>query len=190
MKTKNVILFVTMLIVIGFSFGCKSTKPVEKVEDMVEVKEPFDSKEYQSNEEYYRAVGQSKSQDASFAKTKSESDARAKLASGIETKMKRVISKYAQEYSAGKTQEYNDKTQEMVLNITKQTLSDVKLLGNKLYKNNDGSYTSYTAIEMNKQSLYSGVKNKISSDTKLSIDIDEAKFKEIFDEEMKKVDEE
>jgi outer membrane phospholipase A len=188
MKTKQTILFTALVVIVSLSVSCKSKKPVTKVEDMTEIKEPFDSKEYQTDAEYFRAVGQAKSQDASFAKTKSESEARAKLASEVQTTMKRVISKYAEEYSANKTQEYNDKTQEMVLDITKQTLNDVKILGNKLYKNKDDSYTSYTAIEANKETIYNGVKNKVSADSKLKIDIDETKFKKIFDEEMKKAE--
>jgi len=187
MKTKNLFLLFAFITIVALNLGCKTKKSIEKVEDMTEVKEPFSTKEYKTDVDYFRAVGQSKSQDASFSKTKSESDARAKLASAIESNMKRVISRYASEYSTNKTQDYNDKTQEMVLDITKQTIPDVTILGNKLFKNSDGSYTSYTAIEVKKEAIFNGIKNKISNDQKLKIDIDEAKFKTIFDEEMKKL---
>ena len=184
---KKTLIFTVAVILIAFT-GCKTQKvSVQESEEMVEIKEPFDSKEYRTDDEYIRAVGMAKSQDMAFSKSKSESEAKSKLATSIKTNIERVYSKYANEYSAGKTQDFNDKSQEMILESTNQTLLEVKVLGTKTFKGKDGSYVTYTATEIKKDVVYNGIKSKISSDQKLKTDFQEEQFKKIFDEQMKKI---
>ena len=186
---KKTIFMLSAMAMLGFS-SCSKKVSVQKSEDMVEIKEPFSGSEFRSDKEFFRAVGQAKSQDGGFAKTKSETEARARLAASIKSDIKRVVQKYASEYSVNQAQEFQDKTQDMILDVTNQSLQDVRTMDQKTFKSKDGSYIAYTAIEANKETVYNGIKHKISSDAKLRVDFQEAQFKKVFDEEMKKFSEE
>jgi 20S proteasome alpha/beta subunit len=79
---------------------------------------------------------------------------------------------------------YNNLTREII----SQQLNDVTILCEKTVKESDGNYSTYVAVEMNKDALKKALENKISSSAKLNIDYDKMKFEQIYNEEMKKLD--
>ena len=167
--------------------GCKAKKAtLQATQDSVEIKEPFDSKEFKTDDKFFRAVGTANSQDLSFAKTKSSTDAKARLASNIETKIKMVNDKFAEEYTSGKSQEYKDSYKGITREIVNQTLNGITELGVRSFKSKDGTYTVYTAIEVSKESIYNKAKSIVSNNEKLRIDFDQERYKKTFDEEMNK----
>jgi len=183
------ILIFSSLALFTIMVGCKAKKAtIQSTEDMVEIKEPFDSKEFKTDDKNFRAVGVANSQDLSFCKTKSSTDAKAKLAATIETKIKMVNDKFASEYTAGKSQEYRDSFKGITREIVNQSLNEIHELGVKSFKAKDGTFTVYTAIEVNKDNIYKSIKNKISNDQKLRTDFEEERYKKTFDEEMNKFD--
>jgi len=60
----------------------------------------------------------------------------------------------------------------------------------KIFKEQDGSYSYWIAIEVSKQSILDGVSNNISKNEKLQLDYDKKKFEEIFNSEMEKMSKE
>jgi hypothetical protein len=80
---------------------------------------------------------------------------------------------------------FNNLTREII----SQQLNDVKILCEKTVKEKDGSYTSYVAVEMNKDALKVAMENKLSDKAKVAVDYDKMKFEQIYNQEMKKLDE-
>jgi len=74
--------------------------------------------------------------------------------------------------------------------VVNQTLADVKIIGEKTFKETDGSYSYWIAVEMSKTSVLDGINNKISKDAKLLLDYDKKKFEETFNNEMQKLENE
>ena len=60
----------------------------------------------------------------------------------------------------------------------------------KIFKEQDGSYSYWTAIEVSKQSILDGVNNTISKNAKLQLDYDKKKFEDVFNSEMDKMSKE
>jgi CRISPR/Cas system CSM-associated protein Csm5 (group 7 of RAMP superfamily) len=60
------------------------------------------------------------------------------------------------------------------------------VIGEKVFKENDGKYTYYIAIEMSKEPVVNNVADRISKDAKLQLDFDKHQFQKIFNEEMEK----
>ena len=54
----------------------------------------------------------------------------------------------------------------------------------------DGTYNTFMAYECSKDVIYNGIRKSMSKDQKLRQDYDEMKFKEVFDEEMEKLEKE
>jgi hypothetical protein len=142
-----------------------------------------------STETVYRATQSQRSSDLSLSREKALLLAKQKLAGLIQTKIKSVTDRYVDEYTAGGTPEMKDKFNNLTREIINQQLNDVKILCEKTAREKDGTYTSYVAVEMSKDALKTAMENKLSDKAKLAVDYDKMKFEQIYNEEMKKLDE-
>lgn len=70
--------------------------------------------------------------------------------------------------------------------VVKQELSNIDIVDEKVFKETDGRYTYYLVLETSKDKIVNALCNKISSDAQLQLDFDKFQYQKIFDEEMKK----
>ncbi len=170
--------------------ACKSKKnvtPIEKSTGAVEISVPFSSKEFYSDKENFRAKSSGNSPDLQTAKKIAMQNAKSEMAGLIQTTVKKVTDQYTQQRTVANQTEFNNKFEELAREVTNQELIDVRVLGEKLFKEPNNSYTYWVAIEANKQVVLNGIDKGISNDKKLSQDYDKKKFEEIFNAEMDKL---
>lgn len=176
--------------VIGFA-ACKSKKnastPIEKSTGAVEITVPFSTKEYFSDAENFRAKSSGNSPDLQTAKKIAMQNAKSEMAGLIQTTVKKVTDQYTQQRTVGNATEFNNKFEELAREVTNQELVDVKVIGEKLFKEPNNSYTYWVAIEANKQTVMNGIQKGIANNQKLAQDYDKKKFEEIFNAEMEKL---
>jgi hypothetical protein len=173
--------------------GCKSKKaatPVQKETGAVEISVPFSSKEYRSDENSFRAKQVGKSPDLATAKKIAFQNARAEMAANIQATIKRVTDQYTNQRTVGNSQEFENKFEELAREVVNMQLSNVKEIGEKTFKEPDGAYSYWIAIEASKKDVFEKMDAKISNDAKLKLDYDKMKFQQIFDAEMKKLGDE
>ncbi|MBX3164126.1 MAG: hypothetical protein KF900_06560 [Bacteroidetes bacterium] len=171
--------------------GCKSKKtPVQKETGAIEITVPFSSSEYRSNSEYFRSKQVGKSPDLATAKKIAFQNARAEMAGNVNAVVKRVTDQYTNQRTVGNKQEFENKFEEQSREVVNQSMSNVKEIGEKIFKETDGSYSYWIALEAGKKEIFEKIDAKISSDAKLQLDYDKQKFQQIFDAEMKKFAEE
>jgi len=187
---KNVtqLLLIPALAVITLS-GCKSKKqtPVQKDTGAVEISVPFSSKEYRSDDDFFRAKQTGKSPDMATAKKIAFQNAKSEMAGNINSVIKRVTDQYTNQRTVGNTQEFENKFEELAREVVNLEMSNVKEIGEKIYKEPDGGYSYWIAIEANKKEVFDKIDARISNDAKLKLDYDKQKFQQIFDTEMKKM---
>lgn len=169
--------------------GCKSKKatPIQKETGAIKISVPFSSKEYRSDENYFRAKQSGKSPDQSTAKKIAFQAARAEMAANINATVKRVTDQYTNQRTVGNKQEFENKFEELSREVVSLEMGNVREIGEELYKEADGGYTYWIAIEANKKEVFDKIDNRISSDAKLKLDYDKMKFQQLFDAEMKKL---
>lgn len=170
--------------------SCKSKKnvtPIEKSTGAVEISVPFSSKEYYSDKDNFRAKSSGNSVDLQTSKKIAMQNAKSEMAGLIQTTIKKVTDQYTQQRQIGNQQEFNNKFEELAREITNQQLTDVSVIGEKLFKEPNGTYTYWIAIEANKQVVLNGIEKTISTQKKLEQDYDKKKFEEIFNAEMDKL---
>jgi hypothetical protein len=190
MKTSHLLLIPAIAV---FTLaGCKSKKgtPVQKETGAVEISVPFSSKEYRSDENHFRAKQVGKSPDLAAAKKIAFQNARAEMAANVNATVKRVTDQYTNQRTIGNAQEFENKFEELAREVVNMELSNVKEIGEKIFKEPDGGYSYWIAIEASKKEIFDKIDSKISSDAKLKLDYDKFKFQQIFDAEMKKMAEE
>jgi len=186
MKTTKLLLIPAIaLLSIG---GCKSKKKtVQQTTGSVEITLPFSSKEYRSDENYYRAKNVGKSPDLATSKKIAMQNATNELADAIQTMIKKVTDQYTNQRTVGKDQEFENKFEELARQVTSQTMNNIRVKDEKTFMEPDGKYTYWVAVEADKKEVFKNMDTRISGDSKLKLDYDKQKFQNIFDEEMKKL---
>lgn len=169
--------------------SCKSKKGIV-VADESNIIAALPCDEFKSSTEtVFRATQSQKSSDLSLSREKALVVAKQRLAGLIETKIKSVTDRYVDEYQTNAGLEMKGKFNNLTREIINQQLNDVKILCEKTAREKDGTYTSYVAIEMSKDALKTAMENKLSDKAKLAVDYDKMKFEQIYNEEMKKLEE-
>ena len=166
--------------------SCKSKKKIAKIEDSTEISIPFTGKQYENNKNFFRAKQVGESSDLATAKKIAEQNAKAELAGNIEAVIKRVTDQYTNQRSVGDKKNFENKFEEMSREVVRQDVRDVRVIGEKLYKQKDGLYSYWIAIESPKETTLTGVFEGISKDAQLQLDFDKHQFEKIFNEEMRK----
>ncbi|MDZ4666265.1 MAG: hypothetical protein SGJ00_00130 [bacterium] len=171
--------------------SCKSKKnastPIEKSTGAVEITVPFSTKEFYSDKENFRSKSSGNSPDLQTAKKIALQNAKSEMAGLIQTTLKKVTDQYTKQVTIGNQTEFNNKFEELAREVTNQELVDVKVLGEKLFKEPNSSYTYWIALEANKQAVLNGIDKGIANNKKIEQDYDKKKFEEIFNAEMDKL---
>lgn len=144
---------ILLLFSIGLTFttvtSCKSFKgPGE------EVTGPFDSNKYRSNNRYFRATGQAVSQDANTSKTRSMTNAKARLAGTVSSTMRTVADEYTQEKGVINAGEFIERYEVLSREVVNQTIADIRTIGERTFRLENGRFQTYTALEIRKKHMY------------------------------------
>lgn len=186
MKTSNLLL-IPAIAVLTLA-GCKSKKqPIQKETGAIEISVPFSTKEFRSDEDNFRAKQVGKSPDLATAKKIAFQNAKSEMAANINSTIKRVTDQYTNQRTVGNKQEFENKFEELAREVVNLEISNVREIGEKIFKETDGSFSYWIAIEAGKKTIFDKVDAKISKDAKLQLDYDKQKFQNIFDAEMKKL---
>lgn len=168
--------------------GCKSKKEVTTIPDETLVEQHCHGPEFMSNNDYFRASAVGESRDQAVSKKKALSNAKANLAGYISTQVKAVIDNYLKDVELNNTSELEERYEGLSREVVNQELTGIRVMCDKLTKTTSGNYKSYVAIELAGDEIMSAMNQRISKDAKLKIDYDYEKFKQTFEDEMNKME--
>ncbi len=186
--TKSIFMLTAMVSLLIIS-GCKSKEKAVKESGETLIEVYCSGPEYFANAEYFRASQVGESVDQATAKKKALSNARADLASSVETTIKGVIDNYVNSRELNNVEEAEERFESLTREVINQKLTGVKTICEKTTKTDDNKYKTYIAIELAGDELMNAMNERLSKDAKLKIDYDYEQFKKTFDEEMKKFEE-
>jgi len=161
--------------------GCNSSKKALSL--------PFEGKQYQTDNNHFRARSSGSSPDLETAKRIALQLARTEMATNIQATMKVVSEIYTNQMQVGNVQEFGQTFDAISRQVVDQSLSDVKTIGERAFQEADGRYRYWVAIEMSKEPVVRNLEQRISNDDKMKLEFDRYRFRQIFDEEMKKFEE-
>ncbi|MBQ8308013.1 MAG: hypothetical protein IJX56_04335 [Alistipes sp.] len=72
----------------------------------------------------------------------------------------------------------------MTYTIVSQQLTDVQVVEEKLYREQDGNYRYYVCLQMPKKTLEEATADALANDAKLNLEFDREQFKKVFQEQM------
>jgi hypothetical protein len=193
MKTTTIknLLVIALLSTVTLFTACKGKKGATDVkpDGAKEINIPCKN-EGRSDAEFFRADASATSQDMNLSREKALTAVKQRLASLIETKIKSVTDRYVNETEVGTDSDFEQKFENLTREVVNQKLTDVAVICEKNYQEENGKYTTYIAIEVSKDAMLNGINSTLSKDQKLRVDYDKMKYEEIFNEEMEKLEEE
>ena len=170
--------------------ACKKKEEVQAPAGEVLINEYCAGPEYFSNDEFFRSNGLGESMDQATAKKKAFSNARADLASAINTTIQGTIDNYVNSREFNNREEVEERFEGLKREVLDQELTGTKTICQKAVKVTDsGNYKYYVAIELSGQDLIGAMNERLSQDERLRIDYDYEQFKETFEREMEKLKE-
>lgn len=194
---KNVLRYgMACWVVAALATGCGSKAPQSSVK-RTEIEMPF--ADHRTDKEAFRGVGIGKSPDRGFALEQAKLDARTSIAQEVETGVKSAIERYREQYnSTDDTVEnsYGTKMEELTLNLVDQTLSNTRVEDQKVYEIDEDDrlmYEANVAMILKRDEFMNALEraiddsNTMSDETKVRIEYDRQKFREVFEQEMEQL---
>ncbi|MBN2668022.1 MAG: hypothetical protein JXR60_02235 [Bacteroidales bacterium] len=193
MKAKFLPLIMSVAVVLTIA-SCKSkekaeTTTVEKEQGFKEIVIPCQN-EGKSDEEFYRADASATSATLQVSREKALLAAKQRLASLINAKIKSVTDRYVNETEVADRSNFEQKFENLTREVVNQNLVDVRVACEKAGTIDGGKYQTFIAVEASKSAIRDGISNNLSNKDKIQVDYDKKKFEEIYNEEMKKLEEE
>ena len=188
MKKNNIAIIASMVLASITLVSCSSSIALTKVDDSREIKLPFSEKEYKTNAEFLRARANGESRDLQGGEMIARHNAEAVLANTIGTAIKGVTEQYFQNTSDNNSNDFSNKFESTTRSITNEAISNIKIVDTKTLKKANGVYDTWMVIEVSKKSILAGTLKAMSNQKAFKLESDQAKFREIFEQEMSKLD--
>ena len=185
--TKSLLVILILGVAISSASCNKKKGAVNSTKAATELDIPCKN-EARSDKNYFRADGSATSQDMSLSREKALTSAKQRVAGLINSQVKSVTERYVNETEVGNNSDFEQKFENLTREVVNQTLTDITVKCEKNFKEENGKYTTYVAVEVNKEDMFKGLTNSISKDQKLRLDYDRLKFEEIFNQEMEKLE--
>jgi hypothetical protein len=126
---------------------------------LTQVKGPFEGSSYQGSRRFFRATGSGESRDAETAKSKALLLAKQRLASFVQTQINQVAENYSAERQISENLgDFSTRFQQITREVLSQTIVNISIIGDKTYKNKNGNFISYIALEAKKKVVYEKLK--------------------------------
>lgn len=189
---KSVILPMMMLVLI-LAAGCGKKKKLAERNTPpageTAIKEFCGGPEFFSDKKHFRANGLGESMDQATAKKKAMANARADLASSLQTTIEGVVDNYVNAREMNNVEEVAERFEALNREVISQQLSGVKVICSQpVVVNATGNYKYYIALELSGDDIVSDYTKRLAKDDRLRVDYDYEKFKETFDKEMEKLE--
>ncbi len=189
-KTLNYLVVGAFILSVGLT-GCSSKKEAAKNVSAQEeelITYYCSGPEYRTDKKNFRANAIGESRDQMTSRKKAMSNAKAALAGQIETVIKGATDNYVNSREFNNVEEVEERFESLNREVINQQLNNVKTICQKHTRTKAGKYKTYVAIEMGVDNLESAMDERLSKDKRLRVDYDYEKYKETFEKEMEKME--
>ncbi len=173
--------------VIGTGCGKKKKLAEEKKPPAGEtaLKEYCSGDEFFSDKKHFRANALGESVDQATAKKKAMANARADLASSLQTTIQGVVDNYVNSREYNNREDVEERFEGLTREVIDQQLRGTKVICSQpVMVNSTGKYKYYIALELSGDDIVADYNERITEDEMLKIDYDYERFKETFNQEM------
>jgi hypothetical protein len=185
-KISKILMSVAVVAMVAVTLSsCGAPKAAVSDEKVVEMY--CSGPQYLSDATALRFTAIGTSMDQMTSKKKAMSEARAGLASQIETTVKSVIDNYVKSSIHNNKEDLSNRYEGLTREVVSQVLIGTRTVCEQMTKTKDGNYKTYLCVELGGPEILTSINNRFSRDEFLKVDYDYEKFKKTFEEEMSKL---
>ena len=166
------VLMTAVLLSCAFT-ACKSKKKIaaeKQPSGETEINVLCSGPEYFTDNKVFRANALGESMDQATAKKKALANARAQMASDINTQLKGVIDNYVNSREVNNVEEVVERFEGLTREVVDQKLTGVRTICEKqVTVNATGNFKTYIAIELSAQDLLAAYNERLSKDDRLRL---------------------
>lgn len=190
-STPSLLMMLAMAMFITVGTGCKKKKEIvePKPSGEVLINEYCTGDNYMSDNETFRASATGESMSRETAKKISRSNAEDEIARTISSTLKAVTDNYVNSSKYNNKEEVTETFNNLARTVVDQQLRGAITICDKLTQKENGNYVSYIAVELSGADIAAAYGDQLSQDEKIKADYNYEKFKETFEEEMRKLSE-
>ncbi|WP_196884972.1 hypothetical protein [Aureivirga sp. CE67] len=166
--------------------ACKSTPKAVNQPGEVEIIVHCSGPDYYSTDKFIRGNSIGESSDMTLSKKKSRNNTLQELSSKISTTVKAVIDNYEKSVETASGEDIEKRYEALTREVINQNISGYRTICEKVTKTKEGKYKTYLAYEISIDNLINPLIKKLNKDEHIKVDYDYEKFKETFEEELKK----
>ncbi len=185
---KSLLLLITILLVasgVNDAFGKrKKKKSITNKEVALDI--PLSGAEFQTDENFWRAVQSGSSNDFSMAQKIAEQNCRQQLATSIQADIKSVVETYCRDLKNVGRNEVAQMYEELTRTVIKQQLTGITQAGQEAFRQQDGQIRFHICLQLSKKHMEEKIMNKLEEEQDLRLEFDRERFKKVFDEELAK----
>ena len=189
MKPTKLFFYGLMGIAIFVITSCNTTSDLVQKEIGTKIDYPCQVKNSQQNEKYFWASQMATSSNMSYSREKALMSVKRRLTSFIRSDVKTVSRRYANEMDVSDKHEFEQKMENETREAAKNTLSDATITCEQTNVLEGGLYRTYIALKVPKKDFLNKLNNGLSREERLQLEYDQKKYREIYNEEMGKLEE-
>jgi hypothetical protein len=178
-----IVLFVAIL-----TLSCNSSGKLAKKQVGKEMKLPCHRQRSAADQKYFRATQVGVSSNLSLSREKALLLAKQRLASNIEATIKSVTDRYVNEREFGSNSQFEQKFENETREAILVTMRNIVISCESVHVISENQFQTYVAVEVSKEHILNDLESRISRDQMLQIDYDKQKYRDIFIEEMEKLE--
>ncbi len=137
---------------------------------------------YTTDENNFYANASAVSTDMQMAKDKAISAARVEIANTMSI----VVENFVKRYRKDVNDQLDQKTEDRLQTITKETLSGSTVICDRLTRTADGKYRSYISVKLPKKEVKDSIEKVLRENNVLKLETDQTNFDKIADAEIAK----
>ncbi len=172
--------------------GCKKKKDTveqPKPKGEVLINEYCTGPQYNSDQTTFRVSATGESMSRETAKKIARSNAEDRLARTVSATVKAVTDNYVNSTKFNNREEVTETFNNLARTIVDQELRGAIVICEQLTQKENGNYVSYLALELSAEEMAQAYNDRLSKDERIKAEYNYEKFKQTFEEEMRRLSE-
>ena len=185
---KTLFLLLSLLLVVGSANDAfakrKKKKSITRKEVALNI--PLSDPQYQTNDDFWRAVQSGTSTDFAMAQKIAEQNCRQNLAATVQAEIKSVVENYCRNITVGERNEVESMYEELTRTVVDQQLNGITQVGQEAFRQEDGKIRFHVCLQISKRDMEQKIIEKLTEEENMRLQFDKERFKKTFNEELAK----
>lgn len=185
-RMNSAVMIMTVICIVMLFTQCRS-KETAVVSHDPEIIHLCEGPDYMSDADHFRARATAVSPDQQLSKRLARNNAYEEIASTLNAFMSSVMEIHEKQMRLSDNFQLTQRIESMIQTVVDEQLRGSRIICDRTTRSDNNHYTTYIAVELSAESILNAIGNSISRDEELLLDYQYERFRETFQEELKRL---